>query len=100
MSGHERERLSAYLDGELAAAELAEVSAHLAACPECAAFLADLAAVDAEAAGLPADAPDGYFERFPSRVWPASRPPRRRGPGRGGPPSGPGPPRPLCCSPW
>ena len=68
MSGHESERLSAYLDGELAAAEQAEVSAHLAACPECAAFLADLAAVDAEAAGLPADAPDGYFERFPSRV--------------------------------
>jgi hypothetical protein len=68
VSGHERERLSAYLDGELAAAEHAEVSAHLAACPECAVFLADLAAVDAEAAGLPAAAPDGYFERFPSRV--------------------------------
>lgn len=68
MSGHERERLSAYLDGELRAAEQAEVSAHLAACPECAAFLADLAAVDAEAAGLPATAPDDYFERFPSRV--------------------------------
>jgi anti-sigma factor RsiW len=68
VSGHERERLSAYLDGELAAAERAEVSAHLAACPECEAFLADLAAVDAEAAGLPAAAPDGYFDRFPSRV--------------------------------
>ena len=68
MSGHERQRLSAYLDGELPASEHADVSAHLAACPECAAFLADLAAVDAEAASLPAAAPDGYFERFPSRV--------------------------------
>jgi hypothetical protein len=68
VSGHERERLSAYLDGELPAAEHAAVSAHLAACPECAAFLADLAAVDTEAAGLPADAPDGYFDGFASRV--------------------------------
>ncbi|HUL79837.1 MAG TPA: zf-HC2 domain-containing protein [Vicinamibacteria bacterium] len=68
MSDHERERLSAYLDGELEVAERAAVQAHLAACAECAAFLADLAAIDAEASGLPADAPEGYFERFPSKV--------------------------------
>ncbi|HUL80223.1 MAG TPA: zf-HC2 domain-containing protein, partial [Vicinamibacteria bacterium] len=68
MSDHERERLSAYLDGELEVAERAAVEAHLAACDECTAFLADLAAIDAEASGLPADAPEGYFERFPSRV--------------------------------
>jgi hypothetical protein len=68
VSGHERERLSAYLDDELAPVERTEVAAHLAACPECAAVLADLAAVDAEAARLPAEAPDGYFDRFPSRV--------------------------------
>ena len=34
------ELLSAYLEGELAAAEKAAVDAHLAACPECAALLA------------------------------------------------------------
>ena len=68
MSGHERERLSAYLDGELPPVERAEVTAHLAACPDCAAVLADLAAVDAGAARLPAEAPEGYFDRFPSRV--------------------------------
>jgi predicted anti-sigma-YlaC factor YlaD len=34
------ELLSAYLEGELAAAEKAEMDVHLAACPECAALLA------------------------------------------------------------
>jgi len=68
VSGHERERLSAYLDGELPPVERAEVTAHLAACPDCAAVLADLAAVDAGAARLPAEAPEGYFDRFPARV--------------------------------
>jgi hypothetical protein len=68
MSGHERERLSAYLDGELTAAEQAEVAAHLAACPECEGLLAAFAAVDGEAASLPAEAPDDYFDSFPRRV--------------------------------
>ena len=68
MSGHERERLSAYLDGELPAAERAEVAAHLAVCPECAELLAAFAAVDEEAGSLPAEAPDGYFEGFAARV--------------------------------
>ncbi len=68
MSGHERERLSAYLDGELRPAERAGVEAHLAACPECTAFLAELAAVDETAASLPAAAPEGYFDNFPARV--------------------------------
>jgi len=84
MSGHERERLSAYLDGELSAEERAEVAAHLAACPECAALLAAFAAVDGEASSLPAEAPDGYFESFPRRVaarlaagQPAAAGPRR-----------------------
>jgi len=70
MSGHERERLSAYLDRELPPSEQAAVEAHLAACPECAAFLAGLAAVDEAAASLPAEAPEGYFETFPARVRP------------------------------
>jgi putative zinc finger protein len=68
VSGHERERLSAYLDGELRAAERAGVEAHLAACPECTALLAELAAVDEAAAALPVDAPEGYFDTFPARV--------------------------------
>ena len=68
MSAHERERLSAYLDRELPPGERAVVEAHLAACPECAAFLAELAAVDEAAASLPAEAPEGYFETFPARV--------------------------------
>lgn len=68
MSGHERERLSAYIDRELPPGERAAVEAHLAACPECAALLAELAAADEAAASLPAEAPDGYFEAFPGRV--------------------------------
>jgi len=68
MSGHERERLSAYLDRELPPGEQAAVETHLAACPECAAFLAELAAVDEAAASLPAEAPEGYFEAFPARM--------------------------------
>ena len=68
MKGHERERLSAYLDRELPPGEQAAVETHLAACPECAAFLAELAAVDEAAASLPAEAPEGYFEAFPARV--------------------------------
>jgi hypothetical protein len=68
VSAHERERLSAYLDGELAEGESAAVRVHLGACAECSAFLAQLAAVDEAAAALPAEAPDGYFESFPARV--------------------------------
>jgi hypothetical protein len=68
MSAHERERLAAWLDGELAPAERAAVEAHLAGCEECAALLAKLGAVDALARELPAPAPAGHFETFPARV--------------------------------
>ncbi|HKZ32102.1 MAG TPA: zf-HC2 domain-containing protein [Vicinamibacteria bacterium] len=68
MSGHEHERLSAYLDDALAADERAQVAAHLDACGECAARLAELAAVDGAVASVPSEAPPGYFEAFPSRV--------------------------------
>lgn len=68
MSAHERERLCAFLDGELSAGERARVSGHLRACTECTALLAELAAADRAAAGLPAEAPEGYFEGFPARV--------------------------------
>lgn len=68
MSGHEHERLSAFLDGELAPGERAEVAAHLGACAECAARLAELQAVDEAVASLPLQAPGGYFESLPARV--------------------------------
>lgn len=68
MSDHEQERLSAYLDGELLPAEMAAVKAHVSACQDCAARLAELAAVDRAAAALPATAPSGYFETLPARV--------------------------------
>jgi hypothetical protein len=68
VSAHERERLSAYLDDELPPAERAAVELHLAACAECRGRLSELAAVDEAAAGLPADAPDGYFDGFARRV--------------------------------
>jgi hypothetical protein len=74
VSGHERERLSAYLDEELPPGERAVVEAHLAACPACAAFLAELAAVDEAAAAQPVEAPEGYFEAFPARVRARLRP--------------------------
>jgi len=83
MSGHERERLSAYLDGELDPADRAAIEAHLTGCAECRGVLAELAAVDVAARALPAEAPPGYFESLPARVrgrieaagarWPAAR---------------------------
>jgi hypothetical protein len=68
MSAHERERLSAYLDGELAAEERAAVDAHVRTCAECTAALAEMRAVDEAFRQLPAEAPAGYFESLPSRV--------------------------------
>jgi hypothetical protein len=68
MSGHEHERLSAFLDDELAPGERAEIAAHLGACAECAARLAELQAVDEAVASLPLEAPGGYFESLPARV--------------------------------
>ncbi len=68
MSGHEHERLSAYLDDALAPGERAQVAAHLHACAECAGRLAELASVDAAVASLPSEAPQGYFETLPARV--------------------------------
>ena len=68
MSGHEHERLSAYLDDALAPAERAQVAAHLGACAECATRLAELAAVDGAVGSVPSEAPSGYFESFPARL--------------------------------
>lgn len=68
MSAHEQERLSAFLDGELAPSERAEVEAHLAECETCAAFVAQLRAVEEAARSLPTSVPEGYFDRLPARV--------------------------------
>jgi hypothetical protein len=68
VSEHEHERLSAYLDGELPPEEMSRVAAHVAACAECAARLAEFAAVDEAAAALAANAPSGYFEALPGRM--------------------------------
>jgi hypothetical protein len=69
VSAHETERLSAYLDGELPAAERAALEAHLAACDACAARLSALAEADRLAARQPLpEPPPGYFDAFPGRV--------------------------------
>lgn len=89
MSAHERERLSAYLDGELAVGERAEVAAHLATCSQCRSVLSEMEALDTRARELPLDAPPGYFDTLPGRVRarleglspaqrPATAPSRRR----------------------
>jgi hypothetical protein len=80
VSGHEHERLSAYLDGELTREERAAVAEHVAACTECAARLAEFAAVDEATAALAAAPPSGYFEALPARLRSrlAARPVTRR----------------------
>ncbi|PYQ03877.1 MAG: hypothetical protein DMF83_19850 [Acidobacteria bacterium] len=78
MSAHVLDRLSLYLDGELAAAARSEVEAHLRGCSACAHHLEELAAVDAAARDLPVPAPPGYFDSLPARVRARLPPPRRR----------------------
>lgn len=57
MSDYYTDRLSDYLDDELAPAERAAVETHLATCRECSATLDELRAVVARAAALPARPP-------------------------------------------
>jgi Putative zinc-finger len=68
MTAHAFDRLSAYLDGELAPEELARVESHVGDCPACARRLEELAAVDDAARRLPVVVPRGYFESLPARV--------------------------------
>jgi anti-sigma factor RsiW len=64
--GKAQERISAYHDGELSAADRARVEAHLRSCPECAALLDSIERIDA-AAEVP-DPGQEYWERFNRRV--------------------------------
>jgi hypothetical protein len=68
MTAHVDDRLSAYLDGELPALDREGVEVHLRTCGACAARLEEMAALDALARELPADAPPGYFDSLPGRV--------------------------------
>ena len=79
MSAHERERLAAWIDGELPADEKAAVDAHLAECEECAALLADMEGVD-EVARLVGYADTSSFVRAFKRC--KGQPPRRFAQGR------------------
>ncbi len=68
MSGHVRDLLSAYVDGELSPPERGMVEAHLAACEECSAEIEEFAALDGALRALPLGEPDGYFDTFTQRV--------------------------------
>jgi anti-sigma factor RsiW len=64
MSDHWTDRLSEYLDGELAGAERAALEAHLAECPGCARTVEELRRVVGRARALEDRAPTG-------ELWPA-----------------------------
>jgi hypothetical protein len=68
VTAHPAEQLSAYLDGELAAAERAAVEAHLRTCGVCTRAVAEMRAIDQASRDLPVEAPVGYFEALPGRV--------------------------------
>lgn len=69
--------LDAFVDGELTAAEMAEVQAHLAECPDCQAYVDDALAIradfpTAESTELPADFTDHIMQAVAKT--PQSRP--------------------------
>jgi anti-sigma factor RsiW len=71
------EQISAMLDGELAAPELAELTAHIAACPDCARVLAELGGLRAALAEAVPEEPvaAGLAARIEASLQQASRPP-------------------------
>lgn len=76
---HLTEELSAYLDGELATGELPNVVAHLRACDECRAELADLDRSRTAVRALPGIEPPVFLDAERAqrrdrnrRVWPAA----------------------------
>ena len=64
MTTHPVDRLSEYLDGDIAAAERSAIEAHVGGCPQCASTLEELRLVTARAAAL-AGRP------MPADLWPA-----------------------------
>lgn len=78
MSAHVTERLGLFLDGEIPAEERAVIAGHLRECAACAKRLEELAAVDDVARSLTVEAPEGYFDAFPSRVRGRLRAPAKR----------------------
>ena len=80
MSGHVQDRLGLFLDGEIPAEERASIAGHLRECAACARRLEELAAVDDVARSLSVEAPEGYFDTFPSRVRARLRAPAARRP--------------------
>ncbi|MEW6660106.1 MAG: zf-HC2 domain-containing protein [Thermodesulfobacteriota bacterium] len=68
-----RERLSAWLDGELTPEERGEVAAHLEGCEECRRELALLQRLDAALGSLEAPAPAGLSARVLERLQPRRR---------------------------
>ncbi len=68
-----REKLSAWLDGELSTAERGEVAAHLEVCEECRRELDQLQRLDAALGSLEAAAPPRLAARVLERVQPRRR---------------------------
>lgn len=68
MSDLYTDRLSEYLDEELAEAERLELERHLSGCAECAATLAELRLVVARASGLAGE--DAWRSDAPDDLWP------------------------------
>lgn len=68
-----QERLSAWLDGELTAAERREVAVHLEVCPGCQAELALLSRLDAALGTLVAPPPDLLAAKTLTRLTPRRR---------------------------
>ena len=63
------EELMAFIDGQLEKGRRDQVAAHLNGCPECRSLLETLGSVDQRVAEVEkAEAPEGYFDTFASRV--------------------------------
>lgn len=63
-----RDKLSAYLDGELTPKEMAKVAAHLETCPECAALLEKMRRLDDMAGTAIPDFDDELMDKLTGRI--------------------------------
>jgi hypothetical protein len=66
--GKIKERLSAYLDGQLPSDQMAEVAAHLGKCPSCSAFLEKMRQLDDMAAGVSPEFDDALLDNLSDRI--------------------------------